>query len=91
MTNFYFAADGNWGGADDLTIVDAARLDEHFLDYVDVVGEYDRAEWAAWFEQNNHELKDGGDGECLYCDNFEDGSLADIDEYLAEIDGEEEE
>jgi hypothetical protein len=78
MTEFYFAADGNWGGSDGLVTVDAEGLEEHFLDYVDSVGEYDRARWAEWFTDNNHDFKNDGYGACEYCDNFDLGTLAEI-------------
>jgi hypothetical protein len=84
MTDFYFATDGNWGGADGLVVVDADGLDEHFIDYADSVRDYDRAEWAEWFEKNNHPQPTGEDYECHYCDNYSLGTLAEIDKELEE-------
>jgi hypothetical protein len=88
MTNFYFATDGNWGGADGLVTVDASDLDDHFLEYVDSVGEYERPEWAAWFAKNNHAIPlTDTDGMCYYCDNFEVGTLQEIDDDLDTYNG----
>jgi hypothetical protein len=82
MTNFYFATDGNWGGADGLVVVSDDGLDEHFTEYVDSISEYDRPEWAEWFAKNDHAQKDDGYGGCDYCDNFSIGSLLEIDKAL---------
>lgn len=86
MTDFYFASDGNWGGADGLVVVDASKLDEHFIDYADAIGEYSRAEWAEWFVKNNHPEPTDFDsvGECHYCENYDLGTLAEIDKELEE-------
>lgn len=91
MTKFYFAEDGNWGGADNLAIVDTDTVDDHFVDQVDNIREYYRAEWADWLTRNNHTFKDNGEGYqvCVYCENFEIGSLSEIDTELA--DGEDKE
>ena len=79
MTDFYFSPDGNWGGADGLVVVSDNGLDEHFVEYVDAISDYDRPEWAKWFAKNNHTQSDSGYGNCDYCDNFEVGTLAEID------------
>ena len=84
MTEFYFAPDGNWGGADGLVTVEADGLDEHFIEYVDNVGEYRRAEWAEWFAKNNHAYKNDGYNACEFCENFDLGTLAEITKELEE-------
>lgn len=91
MTKFYFAEDGNWGDANGLSIVDTDNLDDHFIEQVDHIREYYRAEWADWFTRNNHAFKDNGEdyGICVYCELFEDGSLSEIEAELA--DGEDKE
>lgn len=86
MTKMFFAEDGSWGSANGITILDTDGLDEHFDDYIECIGEYDLSAWSAWFVDNNHELPetDDSNGECYYCDNFEVGSLSEIDARFAD-------
>lgn len=83
MTKMFFAEDGSWGSANNIAIVDTAGLSDHFDDYIEAISEYALADWARWFADNNHEMPDDEDAknnyQCYYCENFEMGTLAEID------------
>lgn len=66
--NFYFTADGNYGG-DELIVIDISKLDDHFLESVDnLTGDSNRLDFAKWFKDNNHEFN-GTDGTCETCES----------------------
>jgi len=52
--NFYFTADGNFGG-DEFVVINIAKLDEHFLESVEnLTRDSDRMDFAIWFAKYNH-------------------------------------
>jgi hypothetical protein len=67
--NFYFTADGNYGG-DELLMVDVAGLaDEHLLESVEsLTSDNSMLDFVKWFIENDHARVSSSDSEpCEIC------------------------
>lgn len=66
----YFSQDGSYGDATGLVIIDMDTLaDGHLTDMIDCVSDYYKADFAKWFEANDHE-QDGEEYDCVICQAY---------------------
>jgi hypothetical protein len=76
-TPYYFSDDGSWGVAEGLVIVDENDVHEHLFDIVDECLDSERAPFAEWFKNNDHEPvptdnEQGiSNGRCGACDEWD--------------------
>jgi hypothetical protein len=69
----YIAADGNYGNAENIAIVNNESFDEHFYDYLENLSDYMKVSYAEWFADNSHDLEQNPDSaieECLECEDW---------------------
>ena len=80
----YVSGDGNWGGTDDIVILDLTELDTHILDVMESVArEYDFVRFARWYAENQTHDQDPTEyTPCQVCEYWQSGTEEEILESL---------
>jgi hypothetical protein len=82
----YFSADGSWGDAEDIVIVDITELDGHYSEVLDELSEWRLPEFMRWYVDNQTHDQDSNDyTACRVCIRYEEGTE---DEILEELENE---
>ena len=82
----FFAGDGSWGDASDLTVIDITELDGHFTEFIDELHDYQRPDFMRWYVENQTHDQLPQDSSCEICNLWESGTE---DEIQAELEEEE--
>ena len=79
----YFSADGTWGDAEDIVIVDVTELDGHYGEFLDELHDWQRPDFMRWYVENQtHDQREGDYTACEVCSGWESGTEDDIIEEL---------
>lgn len=84
----YFSADGTWGDAEDIVIVDVTELDGHYSEFLDELHDWQRPDFMRWYVENQtHDQQEHSYTACRVCEQWDEGKTE--DEILEELEGEE--
>lgn len=81
MTKYYFAEDGNYGDAENITLVEDGQFDRHLFEVLEGTTDNDRNTFVRWFIANPHfaisttDLNGMSYGVCSVCDKFAEENL----------------
>ena len=70
----YFAADGSWGNADDIVIVDVTELDGHFTEVIETLSDWQLPDFMRWYVDNQTHDQMRDDEKyvpCLICEQWD--------------------
>ena len=74
----YFAADGSWGHADDIVIMDVTELDGHYTEVIECLSDWQLPDFMRWYAENNtHDQIRKNYSMCLVCEDWDTGKTED--------------
>ena len=84
----YFAADGSWGHANDIVIVDVNEIDGHYTEFIEELSDWQLPDFMRWYVDNQRHTQESLDySSCLVCEQWDTGKTE--TEILADLDPEE--